>query len=311
MRGDEFLDKMGLVDPAYVEAADRVPVRKKRKRINCASVTDRMSVCKGSSRAKWAAVAACLCLAIAAVPFLINVTENLRDETDDAGISEEAGPTYFVAGDRRYVISAYLSVTDELPDGFEEAGAVDLSGGFEHCPYYVNPDIPEWIYVYHEVRTDGTVDGTGTLKDTPPHDAYVRYVDERLRGRDLICYEGTYYTSLWNATSYGDEPDVTQEEFDTIDRLYGPRIEGNVPEGFVLAGTAEFSGYETVPVGRLASNKEAAKVYYNPDDPDVIFVETHWFTAPEQEGGGEVRHEGFDVYMRYDCPFRGRNRRNP
>ena len=283
MRGDEFLDKMGLVDPAYVEAADRMPVRKKR------------------GWGKWAAAAACLCLILAAVPLF-----GQRPDTSGDDASGD-GPPYFASGDRRYVISAYQSVTDELPDGFVKAGTADLIGGFENCPYYVNPDVPEWIYVYHEARTDGTVDETGTLTDTSPHDAYVLYVDERLRGRDLVCYEGAYYTSLWNATSYGDEPDGTEEAFDKIDRLYGPRIEGDVPEGFVLAGTAEFSGYETVPVGKLASNKEAAKVYYNPDDPDVIFVETHWFTAPEREGGGEVRHEGFDVYMRYDCPFSGRD----
>lgn len=29
MRGDSLLDKMELIDPAYVEAADEVPKRKK------------------------------------------------------------------------------------------------------------------------------------------------------------------------------------------------------------------------------------------------------------------------------------------
>ena len=48
MRGDSLLDKMELIDPAYVEAADEVPKRKKRGWI------------------KWGSLAACLCLAIAA-----------------------------------------------------------------------------------------------------------------------------------------------------------------------------------------------------------------------------------------------------
>lgn len=32
MRGNEFLDKMELVDPAYVEAADAMPTKKKSGR---------------------------------------------------------------------------------------------------------------------------------------------------------------------------------------------------------------------------------------------------------------------------------------
>ena len=45
MRGNEFLDKMELIDPAYVEAADTKP--KKKKNIGV----------------KWGAMVACLCLA--------------------------------------------------------------------------------------------------------------------------------------------------------------------------------------------------------------------------------------------------------
>lgn len=44
MRGNDFLDKMELVDPAFVEAADMIPSAKKRGRI------------------RWGAIAACICL---------------------------------------------------------------------------------------------------------------------------------------------------------------------------------------------------------------------------------------------------------
>ena len=47
MRGNEFLDKMELIDPAYVEAADATPKKKK------------------SVWVKWGAMAACLCIVIA------------------------------------------------------------------------------------------------------------------------------------------------------------------------------------------------------------------------------------------------------
>ena len=52
MRGHEFLDHMELIDPAYVEAADQLPKKKKQTFI------------------KWGALAACLCLAIAGAALL-------------------------------------------------------------------------------------------------------------------------------------------------------------------------------------------------------------------------------------------------
>lgn len=55
MRGNEFLDKMGLVDPAYVEAADRTPGRRK------------------STWVRWGAAAACLIAAISAGYGMLNI----------------------------------------------------------------------------------------------------------------------------------------------------------------------------------------------------------------------------------------------
>lgn len=55
MRGNEFLDKMGLVDPAYVEAADRAPGHRK------------------STWVRWGAVAACLIAAISAGYGVLNI----------------------------------------------------------------------------------------------------------------------------------------------------------------------------------------------------------------------------------------------
>lgn len=49
MRGNDFLDKMELISPAYVEAADTEPKRKK------------------VSWKKWSAVAACLCIVLGGV----------------------------------------------------------------------------------------------------------------------------------------------------------------------------------------------------------------------------------------------------
>ena len=277
MRGNELLDKMELADPAYVEAADRKPLRKSRGWI------------------PWAAAAACLCLLIAAIPVF-----SQKPSTPQEGTTDYGGPPRVAVNGRTYVISPYLANAEELPDGFTYAGTTDVDNGFEDCAYYTNPDIPEWIYVYQEVRTDGTVDETGTLVSTPPHNAYTRYVDERLRGKKLVCFDGNYYISMWSAWYSGEDPDVIEAYYEKIYEQYGIQIEGAVPDGFTLAGTAAFSGDDTVPKGTLASNEGEVEVYYDASNPEVILVEARWFTV-------QGAHDGFDVYILYDCPFADQN----
>lgn len=277
MRGNELLDKMELADPAYVEAADRKPLRKRGGWI------------------AWAAAAACLCLLIAAIPVF-----SQKPSTPQEGTTDYGGPPRVAVNGRTYVISPYLANAEELPDGFTYAGTTDVDNGFEDCAYYTNPDIPEWIYVYQEIRTDGTVDETGTLVSTPPHNAYTRYVDERLRGKKLVCFDGNYYISMWSAWYSGEDPDVIEAYYEKIYEQYGIQIEGAVPDGFTLAGTAAFSGDDTVPKGTLASNEGEVEVYYDASNPEVILVEARWFTV-------QGAHDGFDVYILYDCPFADQN----
>ena len=90
--------------------------------------------------------------------------------------------------------------------------------------------------------------------------------------------------------------------YDEMKSTYGVRIEGTVPDEFTLAGTAKFSGYDTIPTGILSSNTGTAKVYYTSGTPDVILMETSWFTAPVGENS-ETQHRGFNVYILYDCPL--------
>ena len=277
MRGNELLDKMELADPAYVEAADRKPLRQRHGWI------------------PWAAAAACLCLLLAAIPAF-----SQKPSTPQEGTTDYGGPPRVAVNGRTYVISPYLASSEELPDGFTYAGTTDVDNGFEDCAYYTNPDIPEWIYVYQEVRTDGTVDETGTLVSTPPHNAYTRYVDERLRGKKLVCFDGNYYISMWSAWYSGEDPDVIEAYYEKIYEQYGIQIEGAVPDGFTLAGTAAFSGDDTVPKGTLASNEGEVEVYYDASNPEVILVEARWFTV-------QGAHDGFDVYILYDCPFADQN----
>ena len=244
MRGNELLDKMELIDPAYVEAADRWPVRKK------------------SGWWKWAVLAACLCLAIAVIPIFGKPSKAPEDEPGDA-------PPCIAIGGSVFVISRYDRGSEEPPDGFVEAGTAKFDGVGEDFTYYVNPDVPEWIYVKSKKVENGAF---------TDDDVYIRLVDERVRDDDLVCFHGTYYISMSNIHSFSDYPDVSRKDYERVDSRYTEQaIEGIVPEGFVLAGTAKFSGHDTVPAGSLASNKEEARVYYNPDDPAVVFVEDYLF----------------------------------
>lgn len=61
MRGNEFLDKMELIDPAYVEAADAKPKSKKK------------------AWPKWDAMAACLCLVVGAITMIPRFNDNQVD----------------------------------------------------------------------------------------------------------------------------------------------------------------------------------------------------------------------------------------
>ena len=61
MRGNEFLDKMELINPVYVEAADVIPKKKK------------------NSWVKWGAMAACLCLVIMGMVLWAQTTQKLPE----------------------------------------------------------------------------------------------------------------------------------------------------------------------------------------------------------------------------------------
>lgn len=281
MSKDRVVDSLGRIDDDMIQGVEALRHKKKRP-----------------AWMKWSALAACLCLVVAfAIPAVFQQPAESPNDTMDPS----DGPSSLVVSGVSYLISPHLAVSDDLPDGFVHAGEASV-GGFEECPYYTNPDMPEWVYVYHEVSTDGTVDATGTLNRTEPHNAYVRYVDVRLRGKDLVCYNGEYYISMWSAQDYGSSPDVSHEYYDKMESTYGIRIEGDAPDGFVSVGVAEFSGNDTIPRGALVSNEGAYEVYANPGDPDVVLVATKWHTAPVGENG-ETSHSGFNVYIRYDCPL--------
>ena len=262
MNARKISEALGNIDSRYLtEVLDYRPSYRKRRRI-------------------WTALAACLCVAVllaAALPLLLDLTPSSRTPVSPGEASGDASgtPQVFIDG-VCYVESSYQIVSRECPSGFSLGGVIS-SGELKGCEYYVNPDIPEWVYVYHEV--------------------YLRFVDTAIRGKSMISYQGQLYLSMWNA-AYDD---TLEEIYEKIDSQYGIRIEGKPPKGFFLAGPAVFSGLDTIPNGELSSNQEGVTVYVNPDVPEIVLVSAFWYTATREEGK-ETRHTGFDVYVRYDLP---------
>ena len=135
MRGYELLDKMELIDPAYVEAAETE--RKARKNI----------------RIKWGAAAACLCLAAAAAAMLWRQPAPIPDE--DAGLTaSENGVTI-------PQLNVSLSANE----------AADMEAFFIYrgrC--YVQY---EWIYDYTDIVGEYLGTATGLIDEWTPKDGYV------------------------------------------------------------------------------------------------------------------------------------------
>lgn len=293
MKNERLLDAFGQIEGEFIEEADPDKKRNAKKKP------------QKNIWVMWGATAACVVLIAGIyVPQLIadmGATKGAEVESPNDTLEPGDGPANLVVNEIAYFISPHLVVCDELPDGYAQAGETNV-GGFEGCPYYINPNVPEWVYVYHEVTTNGEVDSSGTLIRTEPHYAYVRYVDERLRGKDLVSYNGEYYISMWSAEYYGDTPDVSKEYYDSMESTYGIRLEGDAPNGFDSAGVTEFCGFDTIPRGVLSSNQGSYEVFVSENEPNILLVATEWYTAATDEDG-ETKHVGFNVYVKYDCPL--------
>ena len=97
---------------------------------------------------RWTALAACLLLVNGAAWLLRPQPEA---PTTDAQ-SPEVGPPAIVVDGRRYTVSPYVAVSEDCPEGYVYGGTSEFGD------YYVNPAVPEWVYVHCEVRTNGQVD---------------------------------------------------------------------------------------------------------------------------------------------------------
>ena len=131
MRGNELLDKMERIDPAYIEAADTAPSKRK------------------SVWAKWGTLAACLCLVcVLAVPAMAAFSPSfyellyavspataqffkpVRRSCEDNGIRMEVTAAYI----HENTAEIYLSMQDLTERSFDET--VDLFDSYRlHTPF--------------------------------------------------------------------------------------------------------------------------------------------------------------------------------
>lgn len=176
-------------------------------------------------------------------------------------------------GDRDYLMSTNTISLLTPPEGFVYAGKIE-KGMYKDCEYYTNDAEPLWIYVRAQANAAD--------KEAEPVYKYFRFVDTDICGKEYICVDGVLYVSGWSA----------DHERNARDNIFGDiRIEGELPKGFESIGRAEFSGFDTIPEGKLSSNTGSEEVFMNKNDNSVLLIKTVWRTY------GNVRHEGFDVYV--------------
>ena len=218
-------------------------------------------------KALWA-----IAVILALIALIALIVPRLRPDEDDS----TGEGNYFELNGRIYCGSGRIGdLTFEIPEGFSFAGYISPFGQEE--AYYTNPEKPHLIYIARTVTSNGELDATGTAIRTDPHPGYVLYVEDGLYLRDLISYNGQLYVSMLSAVDYTDDPDVRREFYARISETYGVNV-ATLPEGFASVGTADFSGFYTIPTGslsfngRIASNEAPFEVFASDTTDEVIFA---------------------------------------
>lgn len=186
MRGNEFLDKMGLIDHGYVEAADKMPVKRKNTWV------------------KWAAIAACLCLIIGGFiylrtadtgadtdytenPTVSDVDVNKPDNTANAetpekpkdpitGDTETVGPEDQNNEDEEQIDEGLYIPQMELPDSVDTAtmdmiGVVVYKGGiYTQSDSYIYDD----AYKIEHLVGEYLGIATGTINEWSKQEDYAQ-----------------------------------------------------------------------------------------------------------------------------------------
>lgn len=270
MNAEQFSEALGEIDERYLTEAEAYRPKK-------------------TPWIKWTALAACFALAVfLGAKFLARPAVKPEEPTGD-------GPPFVIVEGRRYTVSPYFEYREELPEGFAENGTVYSPDWQADLPLAQNPEDPLLIYLWQKIQNG----------DPPkePTFAWFPYVDPALRGRDLLSYNGVLYISMWSAQYWdGSSKDVSETFYRESRSRFGDIRINRLPDSFVSVGTPDFIGHNLVPTGVLSANVELGEVFSDPNYSDAVLVSTHWYTHTKEEQR-ETRHDGYDVYIRYDGPL--------
>lgn len=244
---------------------------------------------------KWGSIAAGIILIACAASYLIINNMNATN-TNTAN-----GPTNITVNSVTYYNSWNSEQT--CPDGFEYAGIINSASGDAgamvlNCKYYVNAEIPKWIYVYTNLMSGFPESNIMSVNKNDM--TYVRFVTAETLYKRCIFYNGQLYQSMWTYVAAEDNSDSLWSAFNELESRYGTQIE-KIPEDCVLAGSAHLEELARIPQTELGVNfavYDKAAVYADPNDSQVLYVSTSWYTATDEEKV-ETLHNGYDVFILY------------
>ena len=200
------------------------------------------------------------------IPAEGGITADSGTAADPAGAGMGA-PSLTVDG-VTYVISGWFEHSAECPEGFSYAGETAVSYHDEPLPYYTSPEHPEWVYIYQECYNQQTQEF---------YMAYVRYVEEVLRGLTLIRYQETIYVFLNDTYYLPYQTEVSPEDQARYDAVPYSSVLKELPEGFEPVGKTVFDGHDAVPTSELGSSGlPGQQVLANPAEPDILLLRNYW-----------------------------------
>lgn len=202
-----------------------------------------------------------------AVAFLLGVLWlHMRGLQDKRALEPAQIPSVEVDG-ITYLISSVFEGTEECPEGFSYAGEITVSGSDDLKPYYINPEHPEWVYIYQECYNQRTQE---------PYMGYVCYIEAVLRGLTLLRYQGDVYVFLNDTYYLPYQTEVAPSDQARYDAVPYGSVLWKLPEGFQPVGKTVLDGYNLVPTSELGSNKLSGQlVLANPEEPDILLLRNY------------------------------------
>lgn len=268
MRGNELLDKMEYIDPAYVEAADVQPKKKKSVRI------------------LWGAAAACLCLAIGGVAAYLATKAKTPSQTQDT-VNEAYG--FHLNGDSTFPYFP-ISFEERQQYGLLPDDAIGLSK--ENTYTITKQDLGEKMGVAADCE-DAALNGCSVyhfakypdkdsicIADTP--DGYAFYVCSGLHVENEI---GADFDVLLSA--YGLPESLEKAELLTADARHMADVEDHA----VMRSVLEILSGKTNG-GLEANERRFAQAWHDAyGNDDVYYSEEDGCCRFREEHAGEKAAE--------------------